>query len=74
MSSQTIAAWAVVGVMLLGTIGGLLALTFNIGALKGQLTSFIQTSERDRSEQLKDIGKLEERWDRHLEVHHGGTR
>lgn len=74
MTAQTYAAWAAVGVMLLGTLGGLLALTFRIGALTGQLTSFMQTSERDRSEVLKDIGKMEERYERHIEFHHGGNK
>lgn len=74
MNSQTYAAWAVVGVMLLSVIGALLALTFNIGSLKGQLTSFMGTAERDRAEVLKDIGRIEERQDRHIELHHGGTR
>lgn len=74
MSAQTVAAWATVGVMLLGTLGGLLALTFRIGALTGQLTSYMQTTERDRAEILKDIGKLEERQERHIEIHHGGIK
>lgn len=74
MNAQNIAAWATVGVMLLGTLGGLLALTFKIGALTGQLTSFMQTSERDRTEITKDIGRIEERHERHIEIHHGGNR
>lgn len=69
MNSAVLAQWAVVGLMAVGMIASLVTLAFKIGSLSGQLTSFIATSERDRAEQLKDIGRIEERYDRHMEVH-----
>lgn len=71
MNSGTVAAWVAAGVMTLTMVGSLVVLAFNIGALKGQLTSFMATSERDRAEHLKDIGRIEERYERHIEMHHG---
>lgn len=59
--------------MALGTIGSLVTLAYKMGSLSGKLTSFINTSERDRSDQLKDIGMLEERYNRHIESHHGSS-
>lgn len=69
MNSAVLAQWAVVGLMAVGMIASLVTLAFKIGSLSGQLTSFIATSERDRAEQLKDIGRIEERYDRHMEAH-----
>lgn len=66
------AAWATVAIMALGMIGSLVALAFKMGSLSGQLTSFMTTSERDRAEQLKDIGRIEERYEKHIDAHHGG--
>lgn len=66
------AAWVTAGLMALAMIGSLVALAFKIGSLSGQLTSFMSTSERDRAEQLKDIGRIEERYERHIELNHGG--
>lgn len=73
MNSATLAQWAVVGLMAVGMIASLVTLAFKIGSLSGQLTSFIATSERDRAEQLKDIGRIEERYDRHIEAHQRST-
>lgn len=72
MNAATWAAVVSAGVLMLGLIGGVLGLTFRIGVLSGKVDSFMQTSERDRSEILKDIGRIEERHERHLEQHHGG--
>lgn len=72
MNSATIAAWVTAGIMALTMLGSLVALAFKIGSLSGQLTSFMNTSERDRAEQLKDIGRIEERYEKHIDNHHGG--
>jgi hypothetical protein len=63
--------WTAVGAIaaVLALLGAMLALTFRIGALTGQLTSFMATYERDRSDILKDIGRIEERHERHVEHH-----
>ena len=73
MTGSTVAAWVTAGIMALTMLGSLVALAFKIGSLSGQLTSFMTTSERDRAEQLKDIGRIEERYERHIENNHRGT-
>lgn len=67
--------WTVVGgvATLMAVLVSVLALVFRIGALTGTVTAFMATYERDRSDMLKDMGKLEERQDAHLERHHKGA-
>lgn len=71
-TGDTIAA-IVAGVMVLGMLGSLVALVFRMGALSGQMVSFMTVAARDRTEVLTQLGKLEAQLDRHLEGHHGGT-
>lgn len=61
------------GLLVVGLIGSILALTFRIGVLSGKVDSFMATTERDRAEMLKDIGRIDERFERHLDRPHGGT-
>lgn len=74
MNADQLVAIVTAGCLAIGMIGGILGLTFRIGALSGKVDSFMTVSERDRSEIIKDIGRLEERHERHLEAHHGGNR
>jgi len=73
VNASTLAAWVTAGIMALTMIGSLVVLAFKIGSLSGQVTSFMATSERDRAEQLKDIGRIEERYERHIETSHRGV-
>jgi len=73
VTGQTVAAWVAAGVMTLTMLGSLIALAFKIGSLSGQVMSFMATSERDRAEQLKDIGRIEERYEKHIEMSHRGV-
>lgn len=66
---QTTAAIVAAGVMVLGMLGSVLILVFRIGTLSGKIDSFMATYERDRSDILKDQGRLEERLNRHIETH-----
>jgi len=50
-------------------LGSILALVFQTGTLRGQITAFMTTAERDRADMLKDVGRLEERFERHVEFH-----
>lgn len=72
MSTST--TWTVIGggCAALALLVSVLALTFKIGTLTGTITAFMATYERDRADILKDIGKLEERQDVHIERHHAG--
>jgi hypothetical protein len=60
------------GIAFMALVGSVLALVFNVGSLKGQITTFMQVSERDRADILKDIGRIEERLERHTEGHDRG--
>lgn len=73
MNAVTVATVIMAGCMVVGLTGSVLALTFRIGSLSGKVDSFMVTSERDRTDITKDIGRLEERHDRHIEQHHGGS-
>lgn len=73
MTAGDIAAIVSAAVAFLTLFGTLLALVFNVGSFKGQMSTFMQTAERDRAETLKDIGRLEERLERHVESRHGGS-
>lgn len=61
-------------VAFLALIGSVLALIFQMGTIKGQITTFMTTAERDRADMLKDVGRLEERFERHVEAHDPGHR
>lgn len=74
MTPEAIGTLVAAGVAFIVLLGSILHLVFNVGALKGQMTSFMQTSERDRAEILKDIGRIEERIERHVENHGRVTR
>lgn len=74
MTPEAIGTLVAAGVAFIVLLGSILALVFNVGALKGQVTAFMSTSERDRSEILKDIGRIEERIERHVESHGRATR
>lgn len=60
-----IGAGAAVVALLLSVLG----LVFRVGTLNGTITSFMGIYERDRADMLKDIGRMEERYERHIEGH-----
>jgi hypothetical protein len=74
VNAQTITAIIVSGVMVLGMLGSLMALTYRMGNLSGRILSFMETAQRDRTEVLTQLGKLEAQQDRHIEQHHGGVK
>jgi hypothetical protein len=69
VNGQTVAAIIVAGVMVLGMLGGVLSLTYRMGTLSGQIVSFMTTAQRDRSEVLLQLGKLEQQLDKHIDSH-----
>lgn len=71
MNWQDTAAIVSAGVMALLFLGGIGATIFKVGAVSGKLDSFMATSERDRTDILKDQGRMEERLNRHIEGHGG---
>lgn len=74
MNAATVAAIITAGVMMLGMLGGLLGLTFRMGHVSGQIVSFMQVAQRDRAEVLTELGKLDERLERHIEHHEAGRK
>lgn len=46
-----------------------ITLVFRVGTLNGTVTAFMGMYERDRADMLKDIGRIEERHERHIEQH-----
>ena len=74
MNPEAIGVLIGAGCAILGLLGGILALTFRIGHMSGKIDSFMATYERDRSDMLKDIGRIEERHERHLDTHERGRQ
>lgn len=73
MTAQTIGVLIGAGAAVVAVVLSMLRLTFMIGTLTGKVDSFMQTYERDRADILKDIGRIEERHERHIEGRHGGV-
>ena len=69
MNAAAIPAVVVASVAVLTLLGGVLAMTFRMGRLSGQIASFIVMSERDRNEILVRLGAMDERWNNHLARH-----
>lgn len=69
MNPESVGALIAAAVMLLGLLGGVLSLTYRIGHMSGKIDSFMANYERDRADLLKDIGRIEERHERHVEGH-----
>lgn len=65
-----IGAGAAVVALLLSVLG----LVFRVGTLNGTITAFMGMYERDRADMLKDIGRIEERQERHIEGHERAMR
>jgi len=74
MTGQTLAAIITACVITLGMLGGVLSLTYRMGHLSGQIISFMTTSQRDRTEVLTELGKMDARLERHIEQHDRGIR
>jgi hypothetical protein len=55
--------------MLLGMLGGVMSLAFRVGNLSGQVIGFMQTAQRDRTDVLTELGKIDGRLERHIEQH-----
>lgn len=70
MNGAQTAGYATAAVLTLGMIGSIIALAYRIGVLSGTVLGFMRQSETHRTEVLKEIGKLDERLDRHIDQHH----
>ena len=67
-TADTLAA-VCAGCMVLGMMGSILALIFRIGNLNGTVRTFMSIADRDRLDIVRDIARLEERHERHIEQH-----
>lgn len=73
MSADTVALVVSAGAAVIGLVAGMFAIAYRMGVLNGTVTAFMAQSEVSRSELLKEFGKLEDRFERHLDLHHGGV-
>jgi len=74
VTGQTLAAIITACVITLGMLGGVLSLTYRMGHLSGQIISFMTTSQRDRTEVLTELGKIDGRLERHIDQHDKASR
>lgn len=69
MTPEAIGTIIGAGAAVVALLVGVLSLTLRVGTLIGTVTAFMGTYERDRADMLKDIGRIEERHERHVEGH-----
>ena len=69
MTAEAIGVIIGTGVGFITLVGSIFALVFNIGALKGQMTAHMAITQRDRADMLKDMGRVEERLEKHVDGH-----
>lgn len=73
MSGDTIAAFVMAGVAILGAIASVAMLAFRVGNLVGTVTAFMGASDRDRAGLRADLTRQTDRLSLHIE-HHGQTQ
>jgi hypothetical protein len=74
VNAATVGALVGSGVLVLGMFGGLVAVIAKVGAMSGRVLSFMETAQRDRTDFLATLSKIDERLDRHIETHSTGGK
>jgi hypothetical protein len=74
VNAQTIAALVLAGLAVLGAIGSVARLSYHVGRLVGTVTSAGERAAADSARFWAEIGSINARHDKHLEVFHGGYR
>jgi hypothetical protein len=74
VNGQTIAAIVMAGVMVMCMLFTLAGVIWRMGVLSGQIITFMTSAQSDRTEVLTELGKIDERLERHIEDHARGAR
>ena len=74
MTASAIATVAGAGVATLALLITMFSLAYRMGVLNGTVIAFMAQAETHRTEVLKELGALDDRLDRHIELHHEGRR
>ena len=74
MTGSVIASLIVAAVAVLGSAGSVAMLGFRVGRLVGMVEGHIASSAADHARTHEDIGKINYRAERHIEIYHRGER
>lgn len=74
MTPAVVAELITAGVAVIGSIGSVLLLAYNVGRLTGNSDARLKTGEDDRGQLWKSLGILTGRFDRHIEQPHAARR
>jgi hypothetical protein len=69
MPPETLASLVIAGVAVLGSLGGMIALTFRVGRLVGRIDSFLQQTTLDNTMIGTRIDQVNARIERHEAWH-----
>jgi len=74
VNASTLAALILAAIAVLGAIGAVMRLSFHVGSLVGKVTSSSERAAADGARIWTELGSLNARHDKHIEIFHGGYR